>query len=304
MTSLTTKPHDRPVFILATPRSGTTIIQRCLNLSPELMIWGEHGGFLKQVRLAYRRVTQYRMLERFGVHDADTKRRVMAGEPVLFDGRWSTEWMSPFSSEIAYYAHRDFLLQLFARDVPPEIRWGFKEVQYGYRDVRFLSEMFPGAQFVFPLRGPFETMLSKVRAFDSGQLEGAPLDLYIKQYNDALEMVDASHLRADLSALVVPLDGFQSDPVEGTARIARFLGVPPIDKDAILALKAARVGWEGGDQLAEDLRKAVGDDPRFQETAAKYESHVQNANAMANVSAPAAPTPAFLEDHAEPPRWP
>ncbi|MEM9751556.1 MAG: sulfotransferase, partial [Pseudomonadota bacterium] len=145
MTSLTTKPHDRPVFILATPRSGTTIIQRCLNLSPELMIWGEHGGFLKQVRLAYRRVTQYRMLERFGVHDADTKRRVMAGEPVLFDGRWSTEWMSPFSSEIAYYAHRDFLLQLFARDVPPEIRWGFKEVQYGYRDVRFLSEMFPGA---------------------------------------------------------------------------------------------------------------------------------------------------------------
>ena len=42
-----------PIFLLGSGRSGTTLLQKILNSADDVMIWGEHGGFLKKVANAY-----------------------------------------------------------------------------------------------------------------------------------------------------------------------------------------------------------------------------------------------------------
>ena len=38
-----------PIFLLGTGRCGSTLLQKILNSVENAMIYGEHGGFLKQV---------------------------------------------------------------------------------------------------------------------------------------------------------------------------------------------------------------------------------------------------------------
>jgi len=47
------KNKKSPIFLLGTGRSGTTLLQRIINSAEDVIIWGEHGGFLSQVSEAY-----------------------------------------------------------------------------------------------------------------------------------------------------------------------------------------------------------------------------------------------------------
>ncbi len=43
----------RPVFVISTGRSGSTLVQRLLNCHPAQVVWGEHHGFLASLLGAY-----------------------------------------------------------------------------------------------------------------------------------------------------------------------------------------------------------------------------------------------------------
>ncbi|NJO83266.1 MAG: formylglycine-generating enzyme family protein [Blastochloris sp.] len=47
---------DRPVFIITTGRSGSTLLLRYLNCAEGLVVWGEHAGVLRELGMAYRRL--------------------------------------------------------------------------------------------------------------------------------------------------------------------------------------------------------------------------------------------------------
>lgn len=44
--------NDQPVFVLSAGRSGSTLLQKLLNSSQELVIWGEHMGILRHLARA------------------------------------------------------------------------------------------------------------------------------------------------------------------------------------------------------------------------------------------------------------
>ena len=38
-----------PIFLFTLHRSGGTLLQRIVNAHPNVVIWGEHGGFINQL---------------------------------------------------------------------------------------------------------------------------------------------------------------------------------------------------------------------------------------------------------------
>ncbi|MEL7029406.1 MAG: sulfotransferase, partial [Pseudomonadota bacterium] len=224
---------DRPVFIIATARSGTTLLQRYLNLSPELVIWGEHAGFLNPLQQSLQRLTSDAALEKFQAYDEDTRARVRDGRPIVSDAKWTIEWLNPFTRESILGAYRAFLSDLFSQTLPPGVRWGFKEVQYGLAQVRMLAELFPEARFVCPLREPFDIIVSKVRAFTNKPSDNDQLEIYIKQNQRFLDLLAALDKRSEIRSMSLLLDELQSQPESVLARVAAFLDVAPLPNDKI-----------------------------------------------------------------------
>jgi hypothetical protein len=148
----------QPIFIFGFPRSGTTLLQRILNSYEDVLIWGEHVFFLKDVANAYFRV--WRNPDFFkGTVQLD---RVLEDPSSLT--RWQA-WMNWVGEDDWKRLYRQFLESVFVpRGLPGKRFWGWKEVHYtGNADDRtlpFLAETFPEARYVFIVRSGFNNMAS------------------------------------------------------------------------------------------------------------------------------------------------
>ena len=164
-TRATEKPSAvaSPIFLLGSGRSGTTLLQKILNSADDVMIWGEHGGFLKEVALAY-----FHHTEKPKVNKAIFRRNPVAKDPNLdFDRLKLTDidssWMNWYGRrEVA--ANFAGLIESFFH--PPGMekrRWGFKEIRYGGDDraIEMLAELFPNARFVLIARNPVDVVASQ-----------------------------------------------------------------------------------------------------------------------------------------------
>jgi len=154
--------HDptarQPIFIFGFPRSGTTLLQRFLNSYEDVLIWGEHVSFLKDVANAYFRVWRNSdfFKSKVELYDAlhDTK-------PLT---QWQA-WMNWIGEEEWRLLYRQFLESIFVPEGLPGKRfWGWKEVHYsGCKDehtLPFLVNTYPEAKYVFIVRNGFNTMAS------------------------------------------------------------------------------------------------------------------------------------------------
>ena len=54
-----------PIFLLGTGRCGSTLLQKILNSVDNVAIYGEHGGFLKQIAAAYFLNFEDEMIEKY-----------------------------------------------------------------------------------------------------------------------------------------------------------------------------------------------------------------------------------------------
>ena len=164
----TPEPENRPaeafpIFLLGSGRSGTTLLQKILNSADDVMIWGEHGGFLKKIARAY-----FHHIENPQVNRKIFQENPVAKDPsldfnrlLLTDIRYCwTNWYgrqevaSNFASLIESFFH------------PPGMEkrhWGFKEIRYGGGDrtIEMLAELFPNARFVFIARDPVDVIASQ-----------------------------------------------------------------------------------------------------------------------------------------------
>ncbi|MDG1360206.1 MAG: sulfotransferase [Phycisphaerales bacterium] len=152
-----------PIFLLGSGRSGTTLLQKILNSADDVMIWGEHGGFLKKVANAYFHHTESAKVAGaiFG------KNRVAKNPNLDFNRLKLTDidycWMNWYGRREATANFAGLIESFFHPPTMTKRHWGFKEIRYGGDDrtIEMLAELFPNARFVFIARNPVDVIASQ-----------------------------------------------------------------------------------------------------------------------------------------------
>lgn len=144
MTTTVSDRWNRPIFVASMGRSGSTLLQRVLNVHPRITIWGEHGGFLSGILQSYVAARRPDTIE--NLRAGYEAREQVVGE--LADKGAFQPWVSPFSPGGLEDRMSGLIRDLFTEGLDPSIRWGFKEIRYAEPELRILMEMFPEAHLV------------------------------------------------------------------------------------------------------------------------------------------------------------
>lgn len=163
-----------PIFLLGTGRCGSTLLQKILNSVDNVMIYGEHGGFLRQIAEAYFLNLEDKKIEKYIM-----SQNVPGEDPTfvlerLKDPQLWTAWMNWYNRETVKKNFRDFTESFFNPiALGRKVHWGFKEIRYGLNDrvLEMLSDLYPKGRFIFMVRNPLEVVASKISARMSEGLE-------------------------------------------------------------------------------------------------------------------------------------
>lgn len=219
----------RPVFLLSAGwRSGSTLLQRLLCSSGELVMWGEPLGDSALIpRLAH----SLTVLTREWPPDS-----YFAGDVSLeeFSKNWIANITPPIST--LRHAHRALLDTWLAKpalDVYGESNWGLKEVRLTIEHARYLKWLYPNARFIFIYRNLFDAYLSwRGNAWASawpGYFSWSPIayarhwKLLLSGYLDGYQALDGMLIKyEDLIAGNIDLD-----------ELARHTGLDHIDSTVL-----------------------------------------------------------------------
>lgn len=181
------------IFIFAQTRSGSTLLQRAINQTEDVIIYGEHGGLLHGYAAAY--YTAFDM--------------GLAGSRFEPEKLKDPEIFAPCASCIEPIQFKSHMRKFTENVLNParSFRWGFKEVRYGKHEnckvFYMLAELFPTAQFVFLVRDPREQIRSVVsmkwETFDAAYNYWRNTFLYFNQCKtdlpDRCRFITYQHLR-------------------------------------------------------------------------------------------------------------
>jgi hypothetical protein len=163
-----------PIFLLGTGRCGSTLLQKILNSVDNVMIYGEHGGFLRQIAEAYFLNLEDKKIEKYIM-----SQNVAGEDPTsvlesLKDPQLWTAWMNWYNRETVKKNFRDFTESFFNPiALGQKVHWGFKEIRYGLNDrvLEMLADLYPKGRFIFMVRNPADVVASKISARMSDGLE-------------------------------------------------------------------------------------------------------------------------------------
>lgn len=150
----TTGASCKPVFIFAAGwGSGSTLLQRLVLSSQEVLVWGEPFDIAAPIqRLAS---TLHAVSDSWPPEKHFNPERDLS---VLAES-----WVANFSPTMAYYkqAHRAFLEAWLANHTGENdaARWGLKEVRLTIDHARYLKWLFPDAKFLFLYRDVYKGYL-------------------------------------------------------------------------------------------------------------------------------------------------
>jgi Sulfotransferase family len=187
-----------PIIILGPGRCGSTLLQRILNTSEEITIWGEHSGFLNSLSKSYYQLTKDKAINK------NFYSRNLSIDPAIAIGSLSNysidiSWLNSFDRELIKTAYRDLILQLMTQKIDTEkSHWGFKEIRYTQHDLalQMWLELFPDTRIIFSIRNPFKVIKSMILAwveptrlaqkFENPDSEVAveTVMIYAKRWND------------------------------------------------------------------------------------------------------------------------
>lgn len=150
-----------PVFVFSAHRSGGSLLARVLNCHPDLVIWGEHAGFINRLAEIDAIAALYpRLTEPLAARGLDAFVAYEKSDPRLFD-----PWVTPFAQDGFRDWCRSYLEATFRRGLRSGQRWGFKEVRYHtVATAGFLATLFPDARFVILRRALYPLALSNLFA--------------------------------------------------------------------------------------------------------------------------------------------
>ena len=143
--------EEEPVFIFSAGwRAGSTLLQRLVISSNQLVVWGEPLGEAGLVpRLAY-------SLSAIGPEWPGD----LWGDSSADLSALSNQWIANLTPRYEYLwnAHRNLILAWLRDPAQKEFgvnRWGLKEVRLTIDHARYLKWLFPKAKFLFIYRNPY-----------------------------------------------------------------------------------------------------------------------------------------------------
>ena len=208
---------------MAMGRSGSTLLMRLLNCSPDIMIWGEHNGFLSAFGRAFHALTC--TFAKDCMHNSQRFVETVLNQQPIILGRgekWSCEWVNAFTKTDVLAAFRNLIVDLLARRVPNGVRWGFKEIRYHGEEIDFLRTLFPRAQFVLLLRNPVHVLQSISRHFTRGDPKRSAQSML--RYTDFLTLIQKQFEQKRQDVLVCHYELLIENPDEQLSRLEQFLG--------------------------------------------------------------------------------
>ena len=233
-----------PIFLLGTGRCGSTLLQKILNSVDNVVIYGEHGGFLRHIAEAYFLNLEDEKIQKYIMsHNAAGTNPTSLFESLKDPQMWSA-WTNWYNREAVKKCFRDFIEAFFNPiALGGNAYWGFKEIRYGLADrvVEMLADLFPKARFIFLVRHPSDVIASKMSARMSDGIEADAhswtkqnryfLDFYrlnkkrskIVRYEDLIR-IKGPQLRQLFDWLGFSLTDKQINIIEGTR--PRYQGRP------------------------------------------------------------------------------
>ena len=155
----------KPIFLLGTGRCGSTLVQRILNSSPEVLILGEHNGFLISLAEAYFSLTSTPNVRKWIFNPGfDTNEMIAAAR----DPKFFSAWLNSFTIKRVQHNFRRLIAGVLAEEIDlDQVRWGFKEIRYGENDrvLPMLLELYPEASYIFIFRNVMDTIKSMLTAW-------------------------------------------------------------------------------------------------------------------------------------------
>lgn len=207
---------SQPVFVFGcSHRCGSTLLQRLLNSVPQVLIWGEHNGYLNDFFWNYRNLLKWA-----AQHNEERLRFIESG----FDNFLPN--MSPDRENIQEAA-RNHLISLFALPALKLGRkiWGFKEVRYGAEVALVLQELFPETRVIHLIRDPVEVYLS-LKSWEENdpgwdhELTERSVGNWIRINRSFIELKDQI-----MKLLQIKFEEMISDPGGFTRELAGFLDI-------------------------------------------------------------------------------
>lgn len=231
-----------PTFIFSAGwRSGSTLVQRLVTSTGQILVWGEVGGALNSIADAFERYRQ--MLgpggERF--------RHGFGGEGLAQYEAFRTapasgmhQWIACMNppEDVVLASFRKALEAIYA--VPAAAlgyqRWGVKEVQSGLDTALFLRRLWPNAKFVFLIRSPYACLLSiKRRGWIDWPGGRSPVRFFAEHW----QRLAADFRQADFG-LLVRYEDLVNDP-DALLNLCKYLDIQPVDANF---LRESRADWQ------------------------------------------------------------
>ena len=163
-----------PIFLLGTGRCGSTLLQKILNSVENVMIYGEHGGFLKQIAAAYFLNLEDKMIEKYIMSQNASGNDPSSVFEILKNPQLWSAWTNWYNRHSVKGNFRDFIESFFNPvSLKQKVHWGFKEIRYGLDDrvPEMLADLYPNGRFVFIVRHPVDVIASKISARASEGIE-------------------------------------------------------------------------------------------------------------------------------------
>ena len=239
------KLSNCPVFAISTGRSGSTLVQRVLNCHKDLVMWGEHYGFLNGLAGVY--VQMSNPEQSIYPRKPEDNMGVTKLLPTLQDPAAPLEWTNPWSLKEFKPQIRQFIENYFAGRLEAGQRWGFKEIRYNsLPTLRMLKDLYPQGRFIFIQRDAQDVTRSKVFAFIkeskwsnySDAEKSKRIENMLNDVNEHYRIYAKFMERNPGLGLVVNYEELVADPKAVTAQMLDHLNLDP-----------ERFDWDLGDQV-------------------------------------------------------
>jgi hypothetical protein len=239
---------NKPVFVFSSSwRSGSTLLQRFITATGEVLVWGETGGALDAIAGAlagWEQITadsSRRFPGGIGGKGEAAYGKFVAAPKAEHAGLWIANLSPPYADIVAGLRGMfDRLYRQRAQDFGYP-RYGFKETRCDLDTARRLQALFPDARFVFLVRNPLDVILSIKRRNWMGRPAGHAT---LKYYADHWRTRSKQFRQADFG-LALRYEDFIADPALQN-RVLDYLEIsahPPAD-----FTRTSQVDWRAANQ--------------------------------------------------------
>jgi len=157
-----------PIIMLSSGRTGSTLLQRIINTSGNIVMWGEHNAMLNGIADSY-----FNVLYSDKINNKYYSRKSQVPPSTIIGSfteyREEIFWLNPFEKDKTQRIYKEFIFALFNQGInlKSNIKWGFKEIRYTMNDktLEMLVELFPDSKFIFSIRNPLDVILSMMLVF-------------------------------------------------------------------------------------------------------------------------------------------